>query len=340
LSTLGATVAPRIAWEWSRFGLGLVLAAPAAIVIAIDTQLGLGMAVGMLPAAASGLAPSRKARIVSFVLSVVAALSLAIGALLGVNAVVSVVGLFLLCLGASVAASRVRAGALALRLAVPLMGMGLSFEVGSVLPVVGVMALSGLYAWLVSLLWPERPTPSPGSRPGSLPRSQAVTYGVLLGLAAATAALIGFGFDLDHKGWVVGATLLVMRPITGDLVARGLGRAGSVFVGGFLGSVFVSLSPSAIAMAIGVGVVVALMTATTSSRWYVTPAFTTFVVFVLLLWDHPSDTAWRFGERNAETILGIVIALFFGVLVPLVLRRIAPPKQLRSGPASTVDGSS
>jgi uncharacterized membrane protein YccC len=93
-------------------------------------------------------------------------------------------------------------------------------------------------------------------------------------------------------------------------------------------------------MAIGVGVVVALMTATTSSRWYVTPAFTTFVVFVLLLWDHPSDTAWRFGERNAETILGIVIALFFGVLVPLVLRRIAPPKQLRSGPASTVDGSS
>jgi hypothetical protein len=47
-------------------------------------------------------------------------------------------------------------------------------------------------------------------------------------------------------------------------------------------------------------------------------AFTTFVVFMLLLWQHPTDTAWRFWQRNLETLLGVGIALLFGLAVPLL----------------------
>jgi hypothetical protein len=47
---------------------------------------------------------------------------------------------------------------------------------------------------------------------------------------------------------------------------------------------------------------------THGSRWYVTPAFTTFLVFLLLLWSAPEDAASRFGERVGETLLGVGIA--------------------------------
>jgi hypothetical protein len=69
--------------------------------------------------------------------------------------------------------------------------------------------------------------------------------------------------------------------------------------------------------------------ATHGSRWYVTPAFTTFVVFLLLLRSAPVDAALRFGERVAETALGVAIAYLFGLATPAVQRRLAP------GPSST-----
>jgi uncharacterized membrane protein YgaE (UPF0421/DUF939 family) len=284
-----------------------------------DTQLGLGIAVGMLPAAAAGVPAVRRMRVISLVVSTVAAVSLALGALIGQRAITAVVGLFLFGFCASLAASRARAGAIAMLLAAPLVGIGLSFDIDAVLGVAVMMVLGGLYTWLLSLLWPERPAvPRTESR---MSRTQAITYGILLGLAGATAAAIGFAFDLDHKGWICGAALLVMRPITEAIVARGLGRAGSVLLGAFLGSLFVELDPSGVAIGVAVAVALACMVATQGSRWYVTPTFTTYVVFILLLWDHPTDTAWRFAERNIETLIGVAIALFYGVLIPLIIRR-------------------
>ena len=46
-----------------------------------------------------------------------------------------------------------------------------------------------------------------------------MTYGVLLGLAAATAVIIGNSFDPAHAGWVAAAAMFVMRPVQemGDL---------------------------------------------------------------------------------------------------------------------------
>lgn len=323
-----ATTAPspaRIAWHWPRFWYGLALALPAAVVMLADTQLGLGMAVGLLPAAAIGLPPVRRRRSMAFVVSVVAALSLALGALIGLSAITAVVGLFVLGLASSLAAARLRGGRLAMLLAVPLVGLGLSFDVPSAAAGAGMIVLGGLYAWLVSLLWPER-TPPAGGRDASAPtpHTEALTYGILLGLAGATAAAVAYAFALDHKGWVCGAALLVMRPDTGPLVQRSLGRAASVLLGALLGSALVASTGSSWALAVGILAAVSALAGTSGSRWYVAPVFTTFVVFLLLLWDHPADTTWRFVQRNLETLAGVTIALFYGAVVPLLIRRLRP----------------
>ena len=57
------------------------------------------------------------------------------------------------------------------------------------------------------------------------------TYGVLLGLAAATAVIIGYDLDAAHAGWVAAAALFVMRPVQEMVGLRGIGRALSTIVG-------------------------------------------------------------------------------------------------------------
>ena len=64
------------------------------------------------------------------------------------------------------------------------------------------------------------------------------------------------------------------------------------------------------------------LSGTQPSRWYVAPAFTTFIAFVLLLQESPRDAPHRFGERTLETLLGVGLAVFFGAVVPSVFRRI------------------
>ena len=57
------------------------------------------------------------------------------------------------------------------------------------------------------------------------------------------------------------------------------------------------------------------------SRWYVTPVFTTVLVFLLLLYSSPDDARWRFGERVGETLLGVGLAYVFGLALPAALSR-------------------
>jgi hypothetical protein len=73
---------------------------------------------------------------------------------------------------------------------------------------------------------------------------------------------------------------------------------------------------------IAVGVVAALtgLAATRPSRWYVTGGFTTFIVILLLVYGTPNQAAGRFLERVAETLLGVGVALFFGIALPALRR--------------------
>ena len=64
--------------------------------------------------------------------------------------------------------------------------------------------------------------------------------------------------------------------------------------------------------------------ATNRSRWYVTAGFTTFLVFLLLLYATPEDAGRRFDERLGETLLGVAIAYVFGLAIPALRRRRLP----------------
>ena len=237
-----------------------MLALPAVLVVPWNPDLGLGLAIGILPVAAVVTTPRRRGRVVSLLVATVCGLSLTLGSLLAQNAVLAMVRLFGLGLGAALLASRRRAGRLGVQLAFPLVGIGLSFAFPASVPVAGLMILGGAYAWAVSLLWPERPMPARNAAP-LMTKRDALDYGIRLG------------------------------------------------------------PPTPIVMATTLGLVLAAMSATQASRWYMTAAFTTFVVFVLLLWNNPTDAPWRFLQRNLETLLGIAVALVFGVAVPLLLKR-------------------
>jgi hypothetical protein len=62
---------------------------------------------------------------------------------------------------------------------------------------------------------------------------------------------------------------------------------------------------------------------TPDSRWYVSPAFSTFlVILMLLVSDYSAATAhWRFAERFGWTAVGAALAYLFGPLIPRLLER-------------------
>lgn len=149
------------------------------------------------------------------------------------------------------------------------------------------------------MLWTESAAvPSRDARPN--PASPTVAYGIRLGAAGATAAAIGFILHLEHVGWACAAALLVMRPAADMQRLRSVGRIRAVTVGALAGIALVRSDPSAAVYSLATIAGVAGAGATHQSRWYVTPAFTTFFVFLLLLYSNPQsalrvsmNASWR-----------------------------------------------
>lgn len=308
-----------LSWQWSRFGLGVLFALPALAVAPSAPTMGLALAVGVLPAAASGLPPRRRERATVLVIGAVSAAGLLLGSLLALAPVVAVIAVFGLAVLASINATRGHLAQLVLILALPMVGLGLSFSWSTVtVALAGCIVAGSVYAWLVSLLWPQSASPSLAAAP--MPRGRAMlVYGILLGAAAASAAAVGFLLGLEHVGWATGAVLLVMRPVRGQLIARSLGRALSVLVGALAAAVLALLSPGPLVLAVTIGLVVGALAATQASRWYVAPAFTTLLVLMLILSTSSASPGERFLERTLETVVGVGLALFFGAVVPAFL---------------------
>lgn len=308
-----------LTWRWSRFGLGVLYAVPPIAVAPFDPALALALSIGVLPAAVIGLPPRRRARSAIPVLGALVALGLLLGAALSLVPIFAVLALAVLAVLASMLAARERAGQLALTLVLPMVGIGLSFPLSSTtLLLAGAIVTGSIYAWLIALLWPEH---GAGTRaPAAMPKGRALLiYGILLGAAAGTAAAIGFATGVEHVGWATGAVLLVMRPVRGQLVLRSVGRAASVLIGALAAAGFALLSPSGAVIGLAIGVVLGCLGAVQESRWYVAPAFTTFLVLTLLLSTSAESPTARFLERTLETFLGVALALFFGALVPTLL---------------------
>jgi uncharacterized membrane protein YccC len=182
--------------------------------------------------------------------------------------------------------------------------------------------VGAVYSWLVSLLWPETAvSASPPVARGPAVNAMMLDYGIRLGLAGAVCAAIGFALDLDHVGWAVTAALIVMRPSPEVERLRAIGRIVSVSLGALAAIAVVETTPSAGVLAAATVAALAAAAGTTGSRWYVTPVFSTFLVFLLLLYAHPDQASGRFWERIDETLLGVGVACVCGLIVPMLRAR-------------------
>lgn len=308
-----------LSWRWSRFGLGLLFALPAMAVAPFDVALAVAFGIGVVPAAAVGLPPRRPGRSIIPAVGALSAIGLLIGSLLSAWPPIAVAAVFGLSILASLNATRGRLGQLILVLVLPMTGIGLSFSwCPGTLGFAGCIVAGSIYAWLISLLSPEREEPAPSPPP--VPRGRAMlVYGILLGTAAATAAVIGFVLDLEHVGWATGAVLLVMRPVRGQLISRSIGRAISVMLGALAAAGLALLAPADVVVGIILGFVIGATCASQESRWYVTPGFTTFLALTLIMTTSSEPPAERFLERTVETLIGVGLALLFGAVLPSVI---------------------
>jgi hypothetical protein len=303
-------------WDSGRLLVGATYALPAALLVFNDIPRGLALAIGTIPATTAGLAPTRRARRKTAFLGVFVGVPILIGSTLATVPWLAVVGIFFIAIGAVVIARRPGPlGSVVLNLGVPMVAVGFSYDhIADGVALALIMVAGSLYACLVSLLWPEFKIPTTTAPPPWSPPPLA--YGVHLGLAGATAAAIGFGFDLDHVGWASMAAVVVMRPSAEMQTLRSVGRLLSVIIGAFVGVAIAQTEPPTFVYAVVIVVVVAMVAATHGSRWYITPAFTTLLVFLLLLYSDPASAPHRFGERVGETALGIALAYVFGLVLP------------------------
>ena len=87
-----APAAPGVAWHWSAAVRGALYALPAGLAALHDPGQGIALAVGVLPAAAVGLLPTRRARPTVLVAGLCVGLPMVLGSLLVQVRWVAVVG--------------------------------------------------------------------------------------------------------------------------------------------------------------------------------------------------------------------------------------------------------
>jgi hypothetical protein len=313
---------PAVVWSWPDAARGLVYALPAAVATAIDPAVGVPLALGVLPACLLPLPGPRRARVVIAVVGLMCGAALFVGgALAHLPTIVTALALVAVVVAAALASAGRPGGRLLLVLAAPLTAAGLSYDDwGTSASAALLLSVGAVYAWTVSLLWPQRQAVT--RAPAALPsRGDMVRYGLLLGSGAAVAYLVAASAGVDHPGWAPAACLLVARPDAGLLWSRAVGRVVAVLLGALVavGVVAAELPPPVLAVV--AGLVVSTAAATRGSRWYITSAFTTFVVFVMLLQAHPEQASQKVGERVGETLIGVALAVLFGIGLPALASR-------------------
>jgi hypothetical protein len=317
---------PPVVWSSQRALTGAVYAMPAVVVTIADPARGIPLAVGVLPAAILPVPGPRSRRIIILVVGFLAGLSLFVGGVLAhLPTVIASVMLSATVVGAALLTSRMPAGLLVLTLCAPLVAAGLSYDdYRTSAETFLLLTLGAAYAWLVSLSWPSRQAGEATAR--QLPTARSMwSYGIRLGAAAAIAYGIAAVLDVDHPGWAPAACLLVARPQPDLLRTRGVGRVAAVVVGALAATLVLRTNPPDVVYAAFSLVLLVCAAATAGSRWYITSGFTTFFVFVMLLYDQPGGITQKFNERVGETLLGVVLAYLFGWVLPTMFSRIGPP---------------
>jgi len=300
---------------------------PAFTLVALGhLRVGTAFAIGLLPTSLMGIAPSRKLRIIYGAVGCLFGVGVLVGsAIISVPSVaLAAVLLFAVSYAATLIASRRPAGGLLLSIIVPSIAVGTGYATHEAFGLMVAFIAGSIWSSVVSMTWSEfPPDPQVRTRLQALQPSNPHVYGVLLGLAAATAIVIGHAFDIPYAGWIATAAMLVTRPLQEMTGLRGIGRAGSTILGTLLVVVTIHLGLGHLATAFAVAVITIIAIGGRTSRWYITSFGTAFLILTIEMYGITnSATVHDIGVwRIMNNVIGAAIALFYCLLVPLLLAR-------------------
>jgi Fusaric acid resistance protein-like len=300
---------------------------PAFVLIATGhLTVGIAFAIGLLPTSLMGIAPRRKLRVVYGIVGCLFGLGILVGALI-INAhdVFETAFLFLgICFLATLVASTRPVGTLLLGILIPSLGIGTGYEISKAAGLMLAFMAGSVWSSLVMLPWPEaKPDPQVRARLTAMRPRHVKTYGVLLGLTAATAIFVGHYFDIPYPGWIATAAMLVIRPVQDMTGWRGVGRAISTIAGTLLVVFVLSLSLTHGETAVVCAVIAVLTIGARTSKLYVTPFGTAFLILTIELYGVTNAASVEEVGRHriVNNVLGALIALFYGLLVSWLLER-------------------
>lgn len=312
--------------------LGVV---PASCLIALGhVSGGVAFAIGLLPTSLMGIAPRRKLRLVYGLVGCLFGLGIFLGALI-INSHSTVATAFLffaICLSATVLAVLRPAGTLLLGILIPSLGVGTGYTVSKAAALMVAFMAGSVWSSLVMLPWPEfSPDKDVRARLAAMRPAHVKTYGALLGLTAATSIFVGHWFDIPYPGWIATAAMLVIRPVQDMTGWRGVGRAVSTIVGTLLVVVVLSMSLNHVETAVVCAVIAVLTIGARTSKLYVTPFGTAFLILTVELYGLSSAASLHDVARHriVNNVLGAGIALFYGLLVAWLLERAVFRRRLR-----------
>jgi hypothetical protein len=296
--------------------LGVV---PAFILIAVgDLTVGVAFAIGLLPTSLMGIAPRRKLRLVYGIVGCLFGVGILLGALIiSAHEVFETAFLFLvICFVATILASKRPVGTLLLGILIPSLGIGTGYTISKAAGLMFAFMAGSVWSSLVMLPWPESPPDAQvRARLTAMRPKHVKTYGVLLGLTAATAIFVGHFFDIPYPGWIATAALLVIRPVQDMTGWRGVGRAISTIAGTLLVVVTLSLSLTHVETALVSAVIAVLTIGARTSKMYVTPFGTAFLILTIELYGTTNAASLQDVARHriVNNVLGALIALFYGL---------------------------
>jgi hypothetical protein len=300
---------------------------PGFILVALGhLTLGIAFSIGLLPTSLLGIAPTRKRRVIYGAVGCLFGVGVMLGSLVATwHGVYLTAAVFLVvCFVATVRAARRPVGGLLLSIVVPSLAVGTGYTRPDAFGLMLAFMLGSVWSSLVMLRWPEfEPDPEVTTRLKALQPEHVRTYGVLLGLTAATAILSGHLSHNPYPGWIATAAMLIMRPVQEMTGWRGVGRAISTIAGTALVIFTINQELGHVATAVVVAVIATLTIGARTSKLYITPFGTAFLILTIELYgvDEAVDIHRVGWYRIVNNVVGALIALFFGLLVPWALKR-------------------
>lgn len=312
----------------NKDGLHAALAViPSVIMILAGNVVGgLAFAIGTLPTSQLGIAPKRKQRVIFSILGCLFGVGILIGSFIAkLDSIWAVAAVFfVVSFVSAVIASRRPVGAILLALVLPAMSVGFGFDLQTAVKLFVVFVLGSLWSGLVTLFWPQEDRPANNDGMKAFVADKPKFYGVMLGLAAATAIVAGYHLSPQFVGWTATATLLIMRPLTDMVRTRGFWRALATVLGGIFAVITIQMHlPYIVTAALVLGIMV-LIIGTSKSGWWLMPFGTAFFILSISLVGETDlsiikVTGW---QRIADNVLGAAIAIFYGLILPTILQRI------------------